>query len=385
MTDYVSPRDLFEPLRMELEALSAATSGATYGGERRRQLIEQAIVIIGLWSERRLLYRQPASLIDLLKPVLVYKERLKIERHLSDIEEASMGVDGSSTPEEKITGIAAVSSIKREPSALSAEKPVMPAILILVAARVEYETAIELAGVREELRLRRRAVGAHIFVDLGFKYCPVWLFQCKKGSVGPGAATTRTMEALMSLVPRPYGVIVSGIAFGMRQGEQRIGDVIVGEQVRLYEAERRGTTRRLSRGDRPSTSEILLDWFRSSESDWCWGQQIGQKPKIHTGLVMSGEKLADDPEFIGELRELEPEAIGGEMEAAGVYSAAYSRNTNWAVVKGICDWGMGKGDKYQEVAARNALDFVFHTLDQPVIVEALREYMEGRDNGKQPR
>ena len=94
------------------------------------------------------------------------------------------------------------------------------------------------------------------------------------------------------------------------------------------------------------------------------------------GLLLSGEKLVNDPDFLDELLDLEPEAIGGEMEAAGVYSAAQHELTHWIVVKAICDWGMGKGDAHQEVAARNAADFVFHALRQKAFADALHEHLE---------
>jgi nucleoside phosphorylase len=91
--------------------------------------------------------------------------------------------------------------------------------------------------------------------------------------------------------------------------------------------------------------------------------------------MMSGEKLADNEEFVSELLHIEPEAIGGEMEAAGVYSAVageHLQHVHWTVVKGICDWGLGKDDSHQAAAALNAIDFVFHVLEQPAIAESIR-------------
>lgn len=56
------------------------------------------------------------------------------------------------------------------------------------------------------------------------------------------------------------------------------------------------------------------------------------------------------------------EIIGGEMEGVGL-AAALSRtnNSNWIVVKAICDWADGnKGEdkeNRQRIAAKNAIDF----------------------------
>jgi len=99
---------------------------------------------------------------------------------------------------------------------------------------------------------------------------------------------------------------------------------------------------------------------------------------------MSGEKLSDDQTFVDELLNVEPEAIGGDMEGAGVYTAAQGERTfhvHWIVVKGVCDWGMGKGDAHQLVAATNAIDLVFHVLSQPVVSEALDQSRRDRIQG----
>lgn len=249
-----------------------------------------------------------------------------------------------------------------------------PDVLILTAADIEYDTMIELAGIRETQRERRRTVGSKTFLDLGFDGCAVWALQCRKGSVGPGSSLDTLKDALHVLDPKPRLVINTGIAFGLRPSKQEMGDVLVAEQVRLYEIERRGTTR-VARGDKVSCSTLLLSWFRDFRTDWALNIRAHRRPRVHVGLFLSGEKLSDDEAFVSELLRVEPEAIGGEMEAAGVYTAAAGeplQHVHWAVVKGICDWGMGKGDAFQLVAARNTIDFLFHVLGQPAALEAIR-------------
>ena len=66
--------------------------------------------------------------------------------------------------------------------------------------------------------------------------------------------------------------------------------------------------------------------------------------------------------------QLAPEARGGEMEAAGLYTAASERNIDWIVVKGICDWADGEKQvdkrKRQLIAATNASRFSIRCLSQ---------------------
>ena len=66
---------------------------------------------------------------------------------------------------------------------------------------------------------------------------------------------------------------------------------------------------------------------------------------VHFGLVLSGEKLIDDVEFVGEMLSHEPEAIGGEMEGAGLYVPCLAAKKDWTLVKAVCDWADGKKSK----------------------------------------
>jgi nucleoside phosphorylase len=71
--------------------------------------------------------------------------------------------------------------------------------------------------------------------------------------------------------------------------------------------------------------------------------------------VLSGEKLVDDPDYKKSLLRSFPRAIAGEMECGGLSAAAFDRNVPFAMFKGICDFAENKDDKYQELAAQNAI------------------------------
>lgn len=100
-----------------------------------------------------------------------------------------------------------------------------------------------------------------------------------------------------------------------------------------------------------------------------WNYTIAQNPvKKHTGELLSGEKLVDNKAFRDELFSKFPNAIGGDMESFGVYSAAANHGIQeWIVVKGICDWAYGKSkDKKlrQENAANAAVDLCHAVFSQ---------------------
>jgi nucleoside phosphorylase len=101
----------------------------------------------------------------------------------------------------------------------------------------------------------------------------------------------------------------------------------------------------------------LLDRFRSGDLDW-------QGPARHFGLILSGEVLVNDLEYCKKLLSEEPEAIGGEMEGAGLYAATRDAKVDWIVVKAICDWADGNKDyEAQPMAAKNAAEFVRHVVE----------------------
>jgi hypothetical protein len=87
---------------------------------------------------------------------------------------------------------------------------------------------------------------------------------------------------------------------------------------------------------------------------------------------LSGEKLIDDPDFKAELFDQYPQAIGGEMEGAGLVAAALRGGVPWLLVKAVCDWGDGKKhSKHQPLAAAAAVSLSHHVLSQSDVLHGL--------------
>jgi nucleoside phosphorylase len=155
----------------------------------------------------------------------------------------------------------------------------------------------------------------------------------------------------------PNVVLMVGIAFGVDDKKQKIGDILVSRQVFLYESQRRNKDSTIvNRGDTVTASPMLLGWASHAEVNWG-----DEKPSIHTGLILSGEKLVDNLSFRDGLVSMASEAIGGEMEAAGVYVACQNSKVEWLVIKAICDWANGEKNRNkianQKEAAKWAAEF----------------------------
>ena len=124
----------------------------------------------------------------------------------------------------------------------------------------------------------------------------------------------------------------------------------------------------------------MIDYLRSADLYW-------EGARVRFGLVLTGEKLVDNKDYREQLREFEPEAIGGEMEGAGLYVACQDAKTDWILVKAICDWADGNKsvgkDARQEAAALNAAAFVVHALKAvPLVVNDAPH--ESPDGGPEP-
>jgi len=262
-------------------------------------------------------------------------------------------------------------------------------VLLVTVTDVEVRAVLDVLRVQFGRTIERRHIGDKTYYDLGvIGGATVAMVQSEMGIAGLGAALLTVQKGIEAL--DPAAVIMVGIAFGVNPKQQRIGDVLVAGQLLVYEPQwvgqaKTGTLVLRPRGDRSAASSRLLDKFRSGVLDWRHpdpgaapqtaatseasqpaSTRAEAPPQVHFGLILSGEKLIDNQDFRDQLLLIEPEAIGGEMEGAGLYVAAHDRKVDWILVKAICDWADGNKARNrkqrQQLAARNAAEFVFHVL-----------------------
>lgn len=179
------------------------------------------------------------------------------------------------------------------------------------------------------------------------------------GSAGIGA-TQQTIEKGIQAI-NPEAVIAVGIAFGVNDKKQSIGDILISRQIYHYEAQRVGR-KIVCRGDKSHASPWLVNFFVGfAQAKWNTANAV-----VRSGVILTGEKLVDNLAFRDQLLTIEPEAIGGEMEGSGVYIACFEHKIDWIVVKAICDWADGQKSKNksarQKKAANNAADFIIQAV-----------------------
>lgn len=186
------------------------------------------------------------------------------------------------------------------------------------------------------------------------------------GSGNAGGSILTIFKGILALAPAT--VIMVGIAFGFEPEKFAIGDILISEQIQLYEFQRVSSNAQnrphfQARGARPAVSPRLLSLFKNNAHGWS-GQQTA------FGVILSGDKLIDNVIYRDEIRGFAPEALGGEMEGAGLFAASqdHAHPVDWILVKAISDWADGNKGANKKAnqlkAARSAARFVFHVLGQ---------------------
>lgn len=229
----------------------------------------------------------------------------------------------------------------------------MEKILLVAVTQEEMLAVVSAFSINQ--RWERTRFNGKDYLFLGnIGELSIYLAQSEMGTGTPGGALITISSAISSI--KPNAIIMVGIAFGSRPDKQRIGDILISKQLSYYEPGKIDNGTFLPRGDRATCSVELLSKFRNGLLDW-------DGPDVHFGLMLSGEALIKDKTFHNKLKELEPEAIGGDMEGGGLYIAAIQHKIDWIIVKAICDWGdEQKGDTHHRQASENSAKFVYHIL-----------------------
>ncbi|CAN5800179.1 hypothetical protein BH11BAC3_BH11BAC3_12220 [soil metagenome] len=191
----------------------------------------------------------------------------------------------------------------------------------------------------------------------------VVMVQSAMGAVGRSSSLITTSAAINYWNPK--AIIMVGIAFGIDLKKQNIGDVIVSSHIIPYENSRVGKTI-IYRSELPPASSLLVNRVRQIRN-WKFLLPVKKYAKLYLGPILTGEKLIDSKQFLTDLRTAFPNAVGGEMESAGIYAASDQKKIDWLIIKGICDFADGKKhlnkDANQKTAIKSAINFTTKLLE----------------------
>lgn len=194
---------------------------------------------------------------------------------------------------------------------------------------------------------------SHTYWDLGIiRKNHVYLIKCEMGAKKPNASILTIDQAITFI--KPDFIIMVGIAFALKEEKLKIGDIMVATELLDYGSVKRSNGRIVERGVRATSDKTLLDRFTNAIVDW-------NGSNVRFGLLITNDILSDDENFVKELRERFPDAIGGEMEGCGLLA---NPQIPWIMVKSVCDYGYHKDDESQVMAANSAIEYVDYVLNE---------------------
>ena len=227
--------------------------------------------------------------------------------------------------------------------------------LVLTATSTETEALHQkIVGIEEGKIIRFTKDGNTYYLGLLGKYLTVHV-QCSMGSIGRSSSILTVSKAIEHINPK--FIIMVGIAFGVDERKQKIGDVFISKSIMPYDSKRVGKDNVISRGSECLSDRLLLNRFENILS-WEFKLECGSNARQIFTQVLSGESLVDNKNFRNLLIKNFPLAEGGEMEGIGLASACDGK-VGWILVKGICDFADGKKsedkNKKQNIAINAAL------------------------------
>ena len=180
-------------------------------------------------------------------------------------------------------------------------------------------------------------------------------------------------------------IFAVGVACGVK-GKSDLLDVLVSKSITCYNASRYGTTKDgkpeiLNRDMTNLGKDTFIIGRFSTPPHWptkdsLLVNRLSKPPKMHKGLILSGDYLIDNKDFKEQLiKNFAKEAIGIEMEGAGLFhdKAQHGCDCKIMIVKAVCDFGNGLKDKsYQPTAALLAAECLHHYLKEKDMPGALR-------------
>ncbi len=245
-------------------------------------------------------------------------------------------------------------------------------VVIFTATDIELKAVIRFLEVYPRRKSVLRAfIGPETYYIGKFGAYRTVVTRCRMGSVSEGSVILATQQA--QHVWHPKAIIMVGIAFGKDPAKQKIADVLVASQIIPYEQMRVGA-QEIFRGAIPPSNIVLLNRFENTTT-WRFVRPDGKDCSLLVGPLLSGEKLVDNPEFKQQLFHQFPQAIGGEMEGAGLCAASGRVGVAWILVKSICDWADGKKHgQHQPLAAAAAVSLVHHVLSQKTALNSIEKH-----------
>lgn len=244
-------------------------------------------------------------------------------------------------------------------------------IFLFVTANEHERVAFEAKFICSDIKY---ILGKTYYLGMFGCYTAAYIHIDEQGVTSPASAPL--IGILMNEL-HPVAVVMVGIAFGVDEHTQKIGDVLVSDKILPYDSQRLIEDKTEYKEIPKEVGFQLLNAFRETRK-WNYLLPDSKHSVVYIGSMLTGSKLINHYKYrtqlINDFADSKP--IGGEMEAQGIYSVSRLYGVSeWIIVKGICDWGYKKDnpnkENDQEIAANAAVDYCFHVFSRSGVFEQL--------------
>jgi len=220
----------------------------------------------------------------------------------------------------------------------------MPLIAIVSAMPEENE------GLLKDLSITESSIAGQRIYHRGILYGQEVVLVCSRWGKVAAAATVAHL-----LAKYPVGeLIFTGVA-GAVNPSLKVGDVVIGTELLQHDLDARPLFSRYEipmlgcthLGADPSSTQALEQaarWFVSRMKrtpDWDRARTAFRldEARVHSGLIVSGDRFFQSSTQIAHLRSELPDALCVEMEGAAVAQVCKEHGTRFSVVRTISDAG----------------------------------------------
>jgi len=243
-------------------------------------------------------------------------------------------------------------------------------LLIFVATPSEVE---QLETVAKEMAIEFRETKARDFAFYSMGTIGSNRVNAVRVEMGPfsyGGSAARGI--FYKTVSSAAGIIQLGMAFGVNDNQQKLGDVLISTHLFPYDY------RQIDESDgwyKTSYSKVVPHPAKQSLLEMCrkHHESTSLGHEVYFGGLLTGGAKIFSKHFVREMQETLPKVeegliVGGEMEGAGLLSITPKDDPCWLVVKGICDFADENRDRViresRPVACRNSARFVLSALSK---------------------
>jgi adenosylhomocysteine nucleosidase len=181
-------------------------------------------------------------------------------------------------------------------------------------------------------------------------------------------------------------ILFTGVAGGVR-GDVRVGDIVIGDTLVQHDLDASPLFPRFEvpllgvshfAGDAAlgDTLATACEAFLVDESSLLQARFGLQPPRLHRGLIASGDQFIASQEAVSRLRLALPDALAVEMEGAALAQVCYEHGVRCAVVRTISDTADAE-------APESFLDFL-HALGGTYSTGILKRFLMAIARSTQP-